>query len=82
MLLNKLLKLEEALKQKELEYRERMNTATSGIEQNISTADKKAKSVNNELDKIKKAVTVKNVNKELDKIKKNAPETESTKVAK
>ena len=50
---------EEALKQEELEYRERMNTATSGIEQNISTADKKAKSVNRELDKIKKEVTAK-----------------------
>ena len=51
---------EEALKQEELEYRERMNTATSSIEQNISTADKKAKSVNRELDKIKKEVTAKN----------------------
>ena len=50
---------EAALKQEELEYRERMNTATSSIEQNISIADKKAKSVNRELDKIKKEVTAK-----------------------
>lgn len=48
---------EAALKKEELEYKERLNTATSGIENNISRADKKAKSVNKELDKIKEKVT-------------------------
>ncbi len=47
---------EEAMKKEELEYRERLNDATSGIERNINKADKKAKSVNNELDKIKEKV--------------------------
>ena len=47
----------EALKKEELEYKERLNTATSGIENNISRADRKAKSVNKELDKIKEKVT-------------------------
>ena len=48
---------EAALKQEELEYKERLNSATSGIENNISRADRKAKSVNKELDKIKEKVT-------------------------
>ena len=47
----------EAMKKEELEYKERLNTATSGIENNISSANRKAKSVNKELDKIKEKVT-------------------------
>lgn len=47
----------EAMKQEELEYKERLNTATTGIEKNISSANRKAKSVNKELDKIKEKVT-------------------------
>ena len=47
----------EAMRKEELEYKERLNTATTGIENNISSANKKAKSVNKELDKIKEKVT-------------------------
>ena len=52
-------KREAALQQKELEYKERMNSATKNIEKNISKADMKAKSVNKQLEKIKKSVTEK-----------------------
>ena len=47
----------EAMRKEELEYKERLDAATSGIENNISSADRKAKSVNKELDKIKEKVT-------------------------
>jgi len=47
----------EAMKKEELEYKERLNAATTGIEKRISSANKKAKIVNRELDKIKEKVT-------------------------
>ena len=47
----------EAMKKEELEYKERLNTATSGIERSVASANQKAKNVNRELDKIQEKVT-------------------------
>ena len=45
---------EQALKQSELEYKERMNNAVQGLEQKVANADNKARSLNRQLDQMKK----------------------------
>ena len=43
---------EEAMNQKELEYRQNIESATNGIKRNISTANRKAKELNKTLDEV------------------------------
>lgn len=54
---------EEALKQDELEYKERVHTATTGIDTRLKTAEKRAKNINQNLKEAEKKVEVKAGNK-------------------
>lgn len=50
---------EAALKQDELEYKERVHTATAGIDTRLKTAEKRAKNINKNLKEAEKKVKVK-----------------------
>lgn len=50
---------EAALKQDELEYKERVHTATTGIDTKLKTAEKRAKNINNNLKEAEKKIETK-----------------------
>jgi hypothetical protein len=47
---------QEAMKQEELEYQEKMQAATSSIDEHVTSAEAKAKKINKELDKAKSKI--------------------------